>query len=292
MNFTRLKELLINKNLKIVFGILILLFVGYLIFKPKPKQVQFAEVTNGTYQNILKEQCITHIKEMFTLFSPVNGILRRIQKHTGEEIKKGEVLAEVDWDNLRKVKSPTNGRILKIYRDSEGPVMMGEKLMDVGDTSEMEITAYLLTEDTTFLNVKDKVILSGYGEKEFYGEVNIIEPSAITKISSLGVEEQRVPIKISFNSPEGMGDGYELECKIILFEKTNAILVPTSALFRIEQDWAVFVVEKKRARLRIVKIESHSSGIANVSEGLKSGETVILFPGESIVDGSRVIDED
>ncbi|WP_246047257.1 efflux RND transporter periplasmic adaptor subunit [Leptospira ognonensis] len=287
-----LKQFVLSKNLKISVGVMALLFVIVILLRPSPKPVQIGHVTKGTYQEVIKEEGISHIKEVFTIYSPVTGVLRRIEKHAGDAIIKGEVLAEIDWDNLRIMKSPVKGKILKIYRDSAGPVMMGERLMDVGDTKDMEVLSYLLTEDSAELNVKDKVVLTGFGDSPINAEVKVIEPSAITKVSSLGVEEQRVPVRMSIDPPPGMGDGYQLECKIILFEKPDSILIPTSALFRIDEKWAVFVIQNGKAKLRLVEISHNSDGIASVKSGIEVGEMLILYPGDSIKDGIKVKNED
>jgi|GEM_PF-1190358 HlyD family secretion protein len=290
--FENLKQWINSKNGKISIGILISIVVIFFLLRPNPKPVQFGKVSKGVYREIISEEGISHVKEVFAIYSPVTGVLRRIEKHAGEEIAKGETLAVIDWDILRVIKSPVRGKILKVYRDSAGPVMMGEKLMDVGDTKDMEVLVNLLTEDTAELDVKDKVILTGYGDSILNAEVKVIEPSAITKVSSLGVEEQRVPVRLSFDPPPGLGDGYQLECKIILFEKPDSILIPTSSLFRSEEKWAVYVVQKGRARLRLVEIEHNSDGVASVKNGLLPGDTLILYPGDSIKDGIKVKDEE
>lgn len=286
-----LKQSILSKNGKISIGILILVILIVFLLRPSPKPVQIGYATKGIYQEIITEEGISHIKEVFTIYSPVTGVLRRIEKHAGDAINKGEVLAEIDWDNLRILKSPVKGKILKIYRDSAGPVMMGERLMDVGDTKDMEVISYLLTEDSASLDVKDKVVLKGFGDSPIYAEVKVIEPSAITKVSSLGVEEQRVPVRMSIDPPPGMGDGYQLECKIILFEKPDSILIPTSALFRMDEKWAVFLIQKGKARLRLVGISHNSNGIARVESGIEPGDAIILYPGESIKDGTKVKQE-
>ncbi len=285
------KILALSKNGKIVFGLLALLLVLFFILRPSPKPVQLGIVSKGAYQEVIIEEGTSQIKEVFTLFAPVNGVLRRIKKHVGDTVNKGEVLIEVDWDILKRVKSPIKGKILKIYRDSAGPVMMGEKLMDVGDPNDMEVLVHLLTEDTAELNVKDKVLLSGFGESTISAEVKVIEPSAVTKISSLGVEEQRVPVRLKFDPPDGMGDGYQLECKIILFEKPDSILLPTSSLFRVGEKWAVYAVQKGKTELRLLDVEHNSAGIASVKSGIEAGETIVLYPGDSIRAGVRVAGE-
>ncbi|TGM45261.1 efflux RND transporter periplasmic adaptor subunit [Leptospira vanthielii] len=284
-------ELMKTKNAKIVFGIILFSGFTFLILKKDPKPVEVSIVTQGVYRQILSVQGKTKIKELYTAYSPVNGVMRRVELHAGDKILKGMTLLTVDWDIVKTVKASANGQILKVYRESAGPVAMGERILDYGDISKIDVSAFILSEDMPDLDLKDKVLLTGFGENVLEGSVSIIEPSAITKISSLGVEEQRVPISIEFDPPPGIGDGYELECKIILFEKPSATVIPTSALFREDEKWAVFTIEKKRAKLRFVEVEHQSEGVSMIKSGLSVGESVILYPGDTVVNGTKVIPE-
>lgn len=284
-------ELLKSKNAKIGIGVFLLIGFSFLILRKSPKPVEISLVTKGTYQQILSVQGKSKIQELYTAYSPVNGVMRRVELHAGDQVKKGMTLLTVDWDIVKTVKASTNGQILKVYRESAGPVAMGERILDYGDLSKLEIVAYILTEDMPDLTLGDLVNISGFGEQILKGKIAIIEPAAITKISSLGVEEQRVPISIAFDPPKGMGDGYELECKIILFEKPNSILIPSSALFRQDEKWAVYTVEKKKAKLRFVNVEHQSEGMSLIKDGLNEGESIILYPGDGITNGTKVIAE-
>ncbi|MBM9547844.1 efflux RND transporter periplasmic adaptor subunit [Leptospira sp. 201903074] len=291
MTKERFLELLKTKNAKITIAVILFLGFSFLILKKDPKPVEVSAVTQSVYRQILSVQGKTKIKELYTAYSPVNGVMRRVELHAGNKVTKGMTLLTIDWDIVKTVKASANGQILKVYRESAGPVAMGERILDYGDITKIDVSAFILSEDMPDLDLKDKVLLTGFGENTLEGEVSIIEPSAITKISSLGVEEQRVPIYIEFNPPPDIGDGYELECKIILFEKPNATVIPTSALFREDEKWAVFTVEKKRAKLRFVEVEHQSEGISMIKSGLTIGESVILYPGDTVVDGTKVVPE-
>lgn len=287
----RILEFVKTKNAKIVIGVILFLVISFLILKKDPKPVEVSVVVQSVYKQILSVQGKTKIKELYTAYSPVNGVMRRVELHAGDKVSKGMTLVTVDWDIIKAVKATANGQILKVYRESAGPVAMGERILDYGDITKIDVSAFVLSEDMPDLDLNDKVLLTGFGDQTLEGRVSIIEPSAITKISSLGVEEQRVPIFIEFNPPHGIGDGYELECKIILFEKPNAIVIPTSALFREDEKWAVFTVEKKRAKLRFVEVEHQSEGISMIKNGLSVGESVILYPGDTVVNGTKVVPE-
>ncbi|XDD48602.1 efflux RND transporter periplasmic adaptor subunit (plasmid) [Leptospira sp. WS39.C2] len=286
-----LEELFHSKNFKIATGIVLFIILSFFLLRKNPKQVEITKVTKGTYQQILSVQGKTKVKELYTVYSPVNGVMRRIELRAGDKVHKGMTLLTVDWDIVKNVKAIINGQVLKIYRESAGPVSMGERVLDYGDLTQLEIAAFILTEDMPELTVNDVVKISGFGEQTLSGKISNIEPAAITKVSSLGVEEQRVPISIEFNPPSGMGDGYELECKIILFEKPNSIIVPSSALFRQDDKWAVYILEKKRATLRFVELEYQSEGTSLIKEGLNEGESLILYPGDSITNGTKVVPE-
>lgn len=278
------------KSKKFVYSLsgLAALIVLVFIFRPIPKDVETYVVQEGTYREILREEGITQVKERFVIFSPVHGVLRRIEKNVGDRVKKGDVLGIVEWDENRTLRSPTNGKILKIFRDSAGPITMQEKIMEIGDISSLEIRSEILTDDLGKLDPGDEVWITGFKDQVIKGRVRLVEPSAFTRISSLGVEEQRVVVWTDYDQTQGLGDGYRLSLSFILFEEPNSILIPSSALFREGTGWAVYVVQKNRAKKRSVTSPNQSQGIARITEGLSIGETIILYPGDTIQDGAKV----
>lgn len=288
----QLKEILLNLySNKIArfstVGVLLIL-LGWWIFRPKPVQVDIGKVEKGTYRQIVEEEGITRVKEKFTLFSPVNGVLQRIEKHVGEKVDKGEILAIVRWDYDRMVKSPISGSILSIQRESEGPISMGAPILDVGNTSSLEIVCDLLTQDSTHIHPGDPVFIEGWGGEPFQGKVRLVEPAAFTKISSLGVEEQRVRTIIDITPPPEMGDSFRVQAKIVSFSKDNVLILPTAALFREGESWTVFKVVKGKAQKTNVKIEARSGKFSLLTEGLQEGDEVVLYPTEEIQNGKRV----
>ena len=124
------------------------------------------------------------------------------------------------------------------------------------------------------------------------GRVTRVEPSAFLKVSALGVEEQRVWVIVGFDDPpsawQALGDGYRVEARVIVWERDDVLRVPTSSLFRQGDGWAVFVVESGRARLRVVRIGQRNGTAAEVVDGLKAGEQVVVHPSDSVADGVRV----
>ncbi|TGK33769.1 HlyD family efflux transporter periplasmic adaptor subunit [Leptospira gomenensis] len=277
-----------DKKIRIGFGAAAALLLLWFLFRPKPVISEIGKITKGTYKQIVEEEGITRVKEKFTVYSPVSGILKRIHKHAGAEVKKGETIAVVRWDFDKAVVSPSNGKVLKILRESEGPVEMGTPLLEVGDTEQLEISAEILTQEAVRIHVANPVEIEGWGGGTLNGKVRIVEPSAFTKISSLGVEEQRIRAIVDFDPPAEMGEGFRVRCKITTMIRENALIAPTAALFRDGEDWYVFRVVKNKARKTKVVLEDRSGENALIRDGLKENEEVILYPGEGIGEGVKV----
>lgn len=266
-----------------------LLVIGLLLFYRKPPvPTELYRVAKGVFEASLEEDGVTRVKEKFTVFSPASGVLMRVQKHAGDTVKKGEVLTHVMLDYMRPVKSPIAGTILKVHRESEGPVEMGLPIMEIGDTAKLEIVSEILTRDVVGLKVGNEVVISGWGGSTLTGKIRLIEPAAFTKISTLGVEEQRVHVLIDFEKPREMGEGFQVRCRLIAKRRENSITLPVGALFREGEAWALYRVVKQRAIKTIVKISETSASVALVESGVVEGDEVVLFPGEKIRDGVKV----
>lgn len=189
--------------------------------------------------------------------------------------------------------SPITGKILKVERECEGPVRTGEPLLEVGDPSSLEVEVDVLSADAVKIKPGLMVLFDRWGgERPLEGIVRTIEPVGFTKISALGVEEQRVLIISDFTSPaeqwQRLGDGYRVEAQFVLWHENNVLQVPASSLFRYNNGWAIFVVENDRAKRREVKVGQRNGLIAQIIEGVKEGETVINHPSDEIEDGKRV----
>jgi HlyD family secretion protein len=189
-----------------------------------------------------------------------------------------------------KVLAPIDGSVLKIYRESEGPVRAGEPLVEAGDLHGLEVRVEVLSSDAVKINSGTRVLFERWGgEKTLAGVVRRVEPAGFTKISSLGVEEQRTLVIVDIVSPPEMwsslGDGFRLEANFIIWEKKDILQAPAGALFRSGENWAVFVADNGRARLRMVKIGQRNGLIAEIVSGLREHETVIIHPDDVIKDG-------
>ncbi|MBL8837638.1 MAG: HlyD family efflux transporter periplasmic adaptor subunit [Alphaproteobacteria bacterium] len=192
-----------------------------------------------------------------------------------------------------EVAAPIDGAVLRVTRDSEGPVALGAPLLEVGNAADLEIVVDVLSTDAVQVIPGAEVSIERWGRPTpLAGRVRRIEPSAFTKVSALGVEEQRVNVIIDFVAPReawaALGDGYRVETRIVVHAAEDAVVVPAGALFRSGTGWSVFVVDGGRARLRAVEIARRGGAVAMIASGLSSGESVIVFPSEAVGDGVRV----
>ena len=193
----------------------------------------------------------------------------------------------------REVKSPITGRALKIFEESARVVPAGAALIEVGDPSDLEVVVEVLSRDGAAIPPGAKVEFDQWGgEQPLLGRVRLVEPAAFTKISALGVEEQRVNVIADLlTAPEArtnVGDNFRVEARIVVWEAADALKIPAGALFRQGDQWATFVFESGRARLRLLKVGRSSGTETQILEGLKPGEQVIVYPGSRVRDGQRV----
>ena len=191
------------------------------------------------------------------------------------------------------VTSPADGVVLKRVRESESVVPPGDPLIEVGDPHRLEIVADLLSTDAVRVKRGARTIIEQWGgEKQLEARVRRIEPSGFTKISALGVEEQRVNVVLDFVDPAtalaALGDAYRVEVRIVIWEAPAVLKVPTGALFREGEKWAVYTVENGRAHRVIVELGHQTGQEAEVLSGVSESVRVILHPGDTVKDGARV----
>jgi len=188
------------------------------------------------------------------------------------------------------VRAPAAGCVLRIPERSERVVTAGAPIADIGDPGALEIVIDILSSDAARVRAGAPVVIDRWGgEKPLAGRVRTIEPAAFTRVSALGVEEQRVNVIIDVaDAPAELGDGYRVEARIITWERPDVVVVPVSALFRVGQDWAAYIVADGRAVLRRVGIGERGGVEAQVASGLEPGNRVIVFPSDQITRGRRV----
>lgn len=191
------------------------------------------------------------------------------------------------------VSSPVAGRVLKIPRKSEGAVAAGQALLEIGSPGELEVEVDVLSADAVRIQPGSLVLFERWGgEQPLEGVVRIVEPAGFTKVSALGVEEQRVWVIVALTSPrelwQRLGDGYRVEASFILWEHPDVLQIPASSLFHEREGWAVFVVSDGKALKRRVEIGQKSGLAAQVMSGLSAGERVVVHPDDRLRDGVRV----
>jgi HlyD family secretion protein len=188
------------------------------------------------------------------------------------------------------LRSPVPGRVLRLIEQSERVVGQGTPVVSIGYTPRLEIVADYLTTDAVKISPGMPALIEEWGgSKPILARVRLVEPGAFTKISALGVEEQRVNVVLDFvSAPEQLGDAYRVEVRVITWQSPSVLKVPLSALFRRGDDWNVFLAETDRASRRNVKIGHRSDLEAEVLDGLREGERVIVHPGNELTDASRI----
>ena len=191
------------------------------------------------------------------------------------------------------VTAPVGGRVIRVIRESEGLVTPGEPLIEIGNANALEVVVELLSADAVKVGPGTRVILTRWGgDKPLEARVRVIEPGGFTKVSALGVEEQRVRVVSDLISPESewkeLGDGYRVEAAFVLWESGSVLQVPANTLFRHQDRWSVFVVEDRVARRRHVDVGHRNALAAEIVSGLKDGDIVISHPDETVDDGKSV----
>lgn len=195
------------------------------------------------------------------------------------------------------VHSPVSGAVLQVLNESEGVVSAGTPLIEVGDPRQLEIVVDLLSTDAVRVAPGQRVAVEAWGgDIPLDAVVRRVEPFAFTKVSALGIEEQRVRVLIDLIDPaeewERLGHGFRVQARIILDERADVPKVPQAALFRDGDRWAVFVFDDDIARIRHVELGLQNGLEAEIVAGLQTGERVVLQPGERVSDGAPLAPRD
>jgi len=191
------------------------------------------------------------------------------------------------------VKSPVSGNVLQVLAESEGIVASGTPLVEIGDPGKLEVVTDLLSTEAVKVRMGQRALIEGWGgDNALEGVVRRVEPYGFTKVSALGVEEQRVKVIIDITEPaerwRHLGHGYRVEPRIVLWESNDVLKVPLSSLFRQGGEWAVFVKRDGRARLQTLAIGNMNGIDAEVLKGVAAGDTVVVHPSDRVSDGARI----
>ncbi|MDZ4659358.1 MAG: HlyD family efflux transporter periplasmic adaptor subunit [Bythopirellula sp.] len=191
------------------------------------------------------------------------------------------------------IRSPIDGRVLRVFQESSAIVAPGASLLELGDPTDLEVEIDVLSRDAVKIRPGALAYLEHWGGNHtLQGRVRLVEPSAFTKISTLGVEEQRVNIIVDLVDPPQerteLADGFRVEARIVIAEAEDVLKIPTNALFRVGDKWAVFHAENGVAREQHVEVGLQNGLEAEIRSGLSAGDQVIMHPGDDVVDGTTI----
>ena len=191
------------------------------------------------------------------------------------------------------VRAPVDAQVLKLARESEGAVQAGQPLLEIGNPETLEVEVEVLSTQAVKIAPGSRVLFDRWGgDTLLQGAVRIVEPTGFTKVSALGVEEQRVRVIVDFTSNRDqwrrLGDGYRVEARFVIWEGGDVLQIPAGALFRDRDGWAVYAVEAGRARMKAVQIGQRAGLVAEVKAGLAVGESIVNHPDDKIRDGVKV----
>ncbi len=192
------------------------------------------------------------------------------------------------------IAAPVSGSVLQIFHESEGVVQAGSALIEIGDSTDLEISTDLLSTDAVKVSAGQRVIIDNWGgDESLQGVVRRVEPFGFTKVSALGIEEQRVKVIIDFIGPAlnraNLGHGYRVEPRIVIWESDNVLSIPVTALFRDSDNWAVFVDNNGQAEKREIKIGQRSGLYTHIVTGLEVSDRVVLHPGSRVDEGVPLV---
>ena len=294
-----------KRSVYVALGILIVSLIMWAIFRGSPTSVETAVAERGPMRVTVDAQGKTRVRDKFTVTAPVSGIMARIKLTEGDNIPRDYPVAEIDPNPpiqrapaaprsfnpyAARVFSPVSGKVLRVFDKSERFVTAGTPILEIGDPENVEVVVDILS--TEAVNIRPGAPMSIENERQgepIRARVTLIESQAVTKVSALGVEEERVNVIGEFLSRKvPFGDNFHVDVSILVWESADALRVPSSAVFRTGEEWSVFVVEGGKARKRTVKVGHRNPDLAEILEGLSGSETVILHPTEQLADGSRV----
>lgn len=188
------------------------------------------------------------------------------------------------------VTSPVAGAILRVVSEDEQVVAAGTPLLEIGALQDLEIVADVLSSDAVGIAAGAPAVITRWGGADLAARVDRVEPSATTRVSALGIEEQRVKVRLSLRAPPppALGHGFRVTARITVAQAEAILRVPVAALFRLEGEWAVYTIAGGRAAVQRVSVGRRNAEMAEVLDGLAEGDQVIVHPADTIAPGVRV----
>lgn len=189
--------------------------------------------------------------------------------------------------------APVSGKVLRVLTESEQVVQPGTPILELGDPGNLEIVVELLSRDAVRVAEGAAATVSGWGGPSITAQVERVEPSAVTRVSALGIDEQRVTVVLRLTGApddwQGLGHGFRVIARIALWREEGVLTIPVGALFRDGPDWATYVVRDRRAEVQRIVLGERNEDYAQVLEGLAAGDRVILHPSDQVVPGVSVV---
>ncbi len=281
-------------------------------FWPHPTAVDMGQVARAPMMVTIDEEGRTRVHDAYIVSTPIAGRLLRVQVEPGDTVNGGQTVvarmrpavppasgpnsaeARAAVSAVVPLVAPADGRILRIIQQDETTLPAGAPVVEIGNIErDLEVVVNLISSDAVKVAVgQDALVEDWGGDNVLRGQVVRVDPFGTTKLSALGVEEQRVGVVIALTSPprdrENLGHGYRVAARIIAWSDDAALTVPASALFRDGDGWAVFRVQDGVARQTPVKIGQNNGVLAEVLDGLADGDSVVLYPSAGLEDGMDV----
>jgi multidrug efflux pump subunit AcrA (membrane-fusion protein) len=297
-----------KKKNAIYVGVAVLaavLFLWYFL-REAPVSVETAVSKRGPMRVTIDGEGKTRVREKHIVTAPIAGKMSRIRLAEGDTIPHDYEITVIDpnpplqrspdnYDDRpsiygAKVYAPAAGKVLRIYEKSARIVAAGAPLVEIGDPNNIEIVVDILSTEALMIPPGARMIIDNQNTGEpIKARVRLIESQAITKVSALGVEEQRVNV-VGDLLTKGLrfGDNFRVDLRIVVWEASDVLMIPASAIFRSGEEWNAFVVVSGKARRRAVKVGHLSSEFAEVLDGIEEGERIVLHPPNQLVDGGAV----
>lgn len=247
-------------------------------------------------EGVISDQLLEQARNAdITAGDEVNAAESAVQEAVFQEKIARAGLIGIDGDPgkpkpLIELRSPVSGRVLRVLEKSERVVSVGTPIMNLGQPSKIEIVTDVLSTDAVKIPPRADVIVDGWGgDHPLRARVRLVEPYGFTKVSALGVEEQRVNVISDFlDLPASLGDGYRVQTHIVIWSESSVLKVPLSAIFRRGLEWCVFVIDADRAKATEVQIGHRNQLEVEILKGLTEGERVIVHPSNQLSEGMRV----
>jgi HlyD family secretion protein len=261
-------------------------------------QTEFTRAQQLVHRGTISERAYEQARlELADARAAVKSMAAQLMVRNGELQSAEAVLLQEPAggsDCCVEIKAPVSGTILKVRTESEQVVSAGTPLVDVGDPNDLEITTDVLSQDAAQIKPGATATILDWGGPPLKAKVSKVEPAAITKVSALGIEEQRVPVILDFvedmSNTAFPGHGYRVTVRIKVWEGHQLLAIPIAALVRRGSNWIVYVAQDGRALERGISVGAMNDDVAEITGGIAEGERVILHPPDILTDGGRVLE--